>query len=364
MKELIDTITSNKIRRNQMSVKIGSAKYGGDYVKKKYAKLKDGESVYRIVPPIGELAERGIWSVFHKVHYGYKNSEGKMRPFVSPLVQNRNTKMIEQPDAALEFINKGKAELEKAKAAGNAALVEALNKKFGPKGQYNLDSNHYMNAIDTQGNIVILKIRHRAMLALKATIDSLRAEGVDPLSVEDGRFFSFRRTGNGLETTFQVNVLKEKLNVPGVGEVQRDVVHKLTPDLIDRLGKEAGDLNKLFKRPTSEEVARIVKEGARAVDEILNTSTKGSASEEPEDTYEDESEYEQPAAANATAQPTTVAQTTQAAPAAAPAPSTTAQTTPQTAAPKVESLSTPAKTTAQAINEQSDADFLKSLGLG
>jgi hypothetical protein len=358
MKELIETITNNKIRRNKMSVKIGNAKYGGDYVKKKYAKLKDGEAVFRILPPIGDLAEKGIWSQFYSIHYGYKNSQDKMRPFVSPLVKNRQTKMIEQPDAALDFINKGKAELDKAKASGNAALAEALNKKFGPKGQFNLDSNHYVNAIDTQGNIVILKMRHRAKLALDATIKRLREAGVDPLSVNDGRFFVFRRSGTGLDTTYQVDILKEKISVPGVGNVEKEVIHALTPELIERLGKEAGELNKLFKRPTSDEVARIVKEGARAVDEILDTGKD--KSEEPEDTFEDESDYEAPTAAKAETAPAS-APVSQA---AAPAPTVTAQATPSAAAPKAESLSTPAKTTAQAINEQSDADFLKSLGLG
>ena len=105
-----------------------------------------------------------------------------MRVFQSPLVKNRKTKMVEVADKALERIEKLKAELEKAKEAKNGELVERLMKLVGgQKAIYNMDSHHYVNAIDTQGNIGILKIRHRAKQALDATIKKLRDSGVDPL---------------------------------------------------------------------------------------------------------------------------------------------------------------------------------------
>jgi hypothetical protein len=254
-------------------MKIGKPKYGNDFVPTKYWKLKDGESTYRILPPLGELADDGIWSIFYKVHYGYRNSQGRMRVFQSSLVQNRKTKMTEVPDAAIERIDKLRAELEKAKAAGAGP---AINKFKELLQIYNLDNNHYVNAMDMQGNIGVLKLRHRAMKALEATIKKLNVDNVDPLSPEDGRFFTFTRSGNGLDTTFQVGVAQESFDVPNVGKVKRDIVHRLTPEVISRLGREARELHKLFKKPTAEEIARIVKESdletgkSRAVDEILD----------------------------------------------------------------------------------------------
>lgn len=342
----------------------GKARYGGEFTKRKYFKLKDGESIFRILPPMGALAEEGRWSMFYNIHYGYKDSAGKQRPFQSPLVKNRKTKMVEVADAALDHINSLKAQLEKAKQAGDGVAFEKVKKLLE---QYNLDSNHYLNVIDQQGNIGVLKIRHRAMLALQATIKQLRESGVDPLSVEDGRFFRFRRSGTGLETTFQVDILKEKLTVQGVGAVERDIVHVLTDELIARCGtvnkdgsftyKEAADLSLLFKRPTEQEVARIVKEGAKAVDEILGANSKTASdpsAEEVEDLSDDTIgtvESTQSEAVTKAAQ----APVTQAA-----AQTVTPATTP--AAPAV-SLSTPTKTTAQAVSDMSDEDFLKSLGL-
>src|SRR5271165_6262676 len=111
-----------------MSV-FGKAKFGGN--KRNYWKLKDGNAIFRILPPMGDLMEDGRWSVYYKIHYGYKNSAGKMRTFESPEVMNRKTKMIEVRDAALDRINSLKAELEAAKAAKNEELVKRLTALVG-----------------------------------------------------------------------------------------------------------------------------------------------------------------------------------------------------------------------------------------
>ena len=259
-------------------MKIGKSKYGSEFVPTKYWKLKDGESTFRILPPLGDLADDGIWSVFYKVHYGYRNTQGRMRVFQSCLEVDRRSKMVVVPDAAVERIERLKMELEKAKASGNRNAVEKFKQLLQ---QYNLDNNHYVNAMDTQGNIGVLKLRHRAKQALDAAIKKLNAQDIDPLSPDDGRFFTFTRSGQGLDTTFQVAVAQETLNIANVGEVKRDLVHKLTPEIIARLGKEARELHKLFKKPTSEEIARIVKESnletgeSTGIDAIFDTKGFG-----------------------------------------------------------------------------------------
>lgn len=332
-------------------MKLGKAKYGGEFTKRKYWRLQDGEATFRILPPMGDLADKGIWSQFYNVHYGYKNSKDQMRVFQSPLVKNRKTKMIEVPDAALERIEQLKAKFEEAKKNGDKALTEKLDKLVGQKGQFNLDNNHYVNAMDTQGNIGILKLRHRAKNALDATIKRLREQGVDPLSADDGRFFVFRRSGTGLDTTFQVDILQESLDIDGVGKVKRDLVHKLTDDIVTRLGNEAAKLDQLFKRPTSEQVARIVKEGARAVDEILDAKNDSST----EQVIEDDFETEEPT--QTASVPTQTAST--------PAPAPIAASVVQAATPTPAKAAVPATTTttAETVQSMSDEEFLKSLGL-
>jgi len=355
-------------------MKVGSAKYGTQYTKKKYFKLKDGESTFRILPPLGELADEGRWSQYYKIHYGYKNKDGALRPFESPLVENRKTKMIEVPDAALERIKLMKAKFEEAKKTGNQDLIKVLDKMVGQKGQYNLDANHYMNVIDEAGNIGVLKIRHRAKNALDATIKRLRDSGVDPLSPNDGRFFVFRRSGMGPDTAFQVDVKKEKLSVQGVGVVERDIVHVLTPEIIGRLATEAAELNKLFKKPTAEEVAEIVRTAdqdgkSTKIDEIF-ASKQGNDTDDYDDGDDSETgTTSTPSATSlstATAAPATPVQapvTTTPTQAATPVtPSAVPEAVQVAVAPKVESL-TPTKTTAQAVGGQTNEEFLKSIGL-
>lgn len=343
MKDTIETIRNHKIRRNNM--KIGKASYGG-FTKKKFFKLKEGSLSFRVLPPLGTLADQGKWSMFYKVHYGYKDSQGKLRPFQSSLVINRSTKMVDVPDAALERIQKMKSQLEDAKRTNNKEMIEKLNKFVGPKGLYNLDSNHYLNVIDESGNIGILKLRHRAKLVLDSAIKKLREEGIDPLSVDNGRFFTFTRNGMGLDTTFQVEVKQESFKVEGIGMVKRDVVHKLDDEIINRLSSEAADLSTLFKALSAEEIQSIVTNGVSAIDAIFSSNKTAATIEVSEDDgYDDDTYLDTPIPANS--------------PMAKPAPIQQATPAPVVAAPK------PAAPSAAmaSVTEQTDDDFLKSMGL-
>ncbi|MHA1675946.1 MAG: hypothetical protein ACTSU6_02095, partial [Candidatus Njordarchaeales archaeon] len=73
-------------------MKVGKTKYGGG---KKVFKLKDGDNVYRILPPLGKLADAGRYSQYYRVEWGYKNSKGQNRPFQDCRVVNRSNNMVE-----------------------------------------------------------------------------------------------------------------------------------------------------------------------------------------------------------------------------------------------------------------------------
>jgi hypothetical protein len=109
---------------------------------------------------------------------------------------------------------------------------------------------------------------------LDAEIEIFKNKGIDPRGVDTGIFFIFNKTGEGLNTTYTVRPLKETIDVPGIGRVERDVYHKLTDEIIARLETEAFKLDTLFPKITPEEVERIVKEGVKAVDEIFGVDAK------------------------------------------------------------------------------------------
>ena len=340
-----------------MSVK---ARFGTQRVKKNFFSLEDGDKVFRILPPLSELADSNPtlaslaamdgadrWSAFHRIHFGYKNSEGKLRTFVSPEVKNNKSGMIEVSDAAKERLNTLNAKLEEAKKSGNKAIEEQLSSLVGFGGLYNLDSHHYMNVVDQQGNVGLLKIRHKAKLALDTLLKQLHADGIDPLSKDDGRFIVFTRSGTNRDTAFSVRVLKEKVKVEGHGTMEKDVVSRLEDSLLSRLSTEATGLNRVAKILTAEEVKRVVETSnlmtgiSPYLDELF--SSKGSEQSDNTAAAQAETETSQPVAAPVQAAP--IAES-------APAPAAVARV-----APRVE----PVKTQSQILSNMSQEEFLASL---
>ena len=257
---------------------IGKSNLGGERKKKNYFKIKDGNNIYRILPAMFDLAANGRWSLFHRVEFGYVNSEGRMKPFISPRVVTRDG-MVEVESAAHLNRLKLKDEFETLKQtikqgldAGTITKDEAkaaLDEQKDLIRRYNLDSKHYMNVVNENGEIGLLKIPNTAKKALQPILDKLKSEGVDPMSVDNGRLFNFHRTGKSLDTVYTVSVVTDTINHPELGKVEKAKVSVLGDALLDRLNDEAFKLDQLFPTPSAEEVERIVNEGPNAVDEIL-----------------------------------------------------------------------------------------------
>lgn len=76
-----------------------------EFKKKKHFNTSKGDVIARIFPALGSADETKHYHVFHSVHFGYKNSEGKFRPFESPLEEKYDketkTKTVLVADAAL-----------------------------------------------------------------------------------------------------------------------------------------------------------------------------------------------------------------------------------------------------------------------
>ncbi|HLD91629.1 MAG TPA: hypothetical protein VI911_11580 [Patescibacteria group bacterium] len=273
-------------------MKIGSARYGGG---KKNFKIKDGDNIYGILPPMGELADKGKWSQYYRIEWGYKDSTGKNKPFQDVRVTNRKTKMVEIESAAhllresYEAHKKNVAELFKAGQATRDDVKEAaeLCKR------YNLECKHYMNVITPQGEIGLLKLGHRAKLALDGAIKSLRDQGIDPIGLE-GMYFNINRfvpPGKALDTTYTVTPYQENVSVLLNGKqqiVQQRKAYVLDEIILSRLDQEAYELNKLYPVITAEQVEEIVNQPTEAdvclaVDRILGKSDAPVIDDAPEE---------------------------------------------------------------------------------
>jgi hypothetical protein len=251
-------------------MKLGTPKY--EQSKRNYFSFKKNQNTFilRVLPPLGDLAETGKWSIYHRVEFGYTGSDGKMKPFLSPRVVNYGG-MVEVESEAHKRREMIKEQQSQAKRAGNSVVVEQCTKMLQ---KYNQDAKHHMNVIDLQGNIGLFKIGHKGFQALKAEVDRLRSEGVDPIGVENGRFFVFSRNGSGRDTLYTVTEYKQKQEIStpsGKMVAMVDFPHAITQSILSKLETDAFELDKIYPTVTPEEERRIVHEGAAAVDVILGS---------------------------------------------------------------------------------------------
>lgn len=251
-----------------MTMKLGTPKY--EQGSKNYFAFKKDQNTFilRVLPPMGNLADAGKWSAYHRVEFGHVGTDGRMKLFLSPRVVNYEG-MVEVESESHTRREMLKAQLEQAKAAKNVALQEQINNMLR---KYNQDAKHYMNVVDLQGNVGLFKIGHRGFQALKGEIERLRSEGVDPVGIENGRFFVFSRSGKNRDTVYTVTEYKQKqeMDTPN-GKVLVDVPfpHSINEAIMAKLGTDAFELDSVYPSVTAEEESRILHEGAAAVDAIL-----------------------------------------------------------------------------------------------
>jgi hypothetical protein len=327
----------------------GKASYGGGG-RKNYIKIKnDGkEVVVRLLPPFGSLAEKGRWAAFYATHFGYKDTKGKLRPFQSCEVKNHKTKMIEVLDPASQRIANIRAKQDEAKKVGNEALVAQLGELLQ---RFNLNKKWYMNVVDVQGNIGIISIPHKQKMALDEEIKKLQQQGVDPISMDNGRYFSFSKTGSGPQTTHVVRVYQEPVVVEGHGTLMKEKVSRIDSALEGRLAMEATDLSTLYPAPTPDEILRMVQGNETDVEQVMSRYGRNS-----ENSLVDSSEGEDddvPAAAPSLAV---------AAPSLAPAPAPVAMQT-SAAAQTVTSQPAAQASLAKDVSKMSNDEFLKLMGV-
>lgn len=254
-------------------MEIGQANYSTGN-KTTIAKIKDGDNIYRILPPLGSMAKEGKWNRFISVEWGYRDLKGNNRPFQDVRVVNYRTGMVEVESAAhlkREEVSREYKQVVDLYKSGKASQNDVAEAKKRTE-QFNLDKKYYLNAINLKGEIVLLKIGHKAKQGLDLEIKKLRDKGVDPLSLDNGRFFNINRTGTGLSTIYGVTVASESIDVEGIGRVQKELVHKIDDSIIRRLSNEAtdlGTLDKLYVVVTADQVRRMVEGGPAAVTSIL-----------------------------------------------------------------------------------------------
>jgi len=193
---------------------VGKANYNGQAVEKTpYYRLghkteAERTLIVRIAPPLGALAQDGIWARFVKQHFGYVlpfvTSKGEKKYFPATFLCPENTdrngnittpcpeceeirrqnKKVEAKEAELKNLGKSDEEIAVAVQPLKAWLKE-----------HNVDKKWNLVAKDTSGKWGFLTISYKAMKLLREQIKDLVDKGLDPLSGEKGVWWRFKRTG-------------------------------------------------------------------------------------------------------------------------------------------------------------------------
>jgi hypothetical protein len=242
---------------------LGEANYGGNKIVN--ARLKDGANgPFRLFPPIHVNKDTGRWSFYSKLHWGFtieKNGKTIPMPFECPEETDRETKKVTIPCAQCNVSRKRKEELVELlatlkKEGKSSAQISALSKPLVDYSKaYNLDKKHVIYAMNERQELVKLQIPHKSKQALDVEISKLAKKKIDPLKPSQGAWFVFTRTGNGMDTLHQVEVVKEETADGG----EKVKLAPLTPAIISRLLKDfPKDITKTSRRISSDQVKQLV----------------------------------------------------------------------------------------------------------
>jgi hypothetical protein len=301
----------------------------GGFTKKKRFYLADGSNLFRLLPPFGTMAEKGIIAKYWEV-YWVEGTDGRKRPMPSILKTKSNGKGMPKTvlvaDPMFDKVQSLRTKVEMLKKDKNQpeAVVNALEETLR---NLNLDKAYYLNVISPSGEIGVLKLRYTAFQNLKTRLDELDKDGIDPINVGEGIIFDFKKMkdDNG-KTVYPVDIATKTYRDPNTNRfVSEFQTYPIDENTLKRMDAEASDLGSLYKVLTPEEVALIATLDKRMVDRVYSRpeQVEESASEESEE-LEEEVSVKRPSSASPTAtSAATVAQSMPAAVTQATAPKST-----------------------------------------
>lgn len=225
------------IEANYEGTKTGKSQF------KPYHTIKEvGENIFRIAPPCRNLVtlSNPDYAVYNKIHFGYgvpddlNPDKMRHRPFYCIHKVNYKTKMVEVQCPECGKIESVKKEMEQLRAdltnKGHAEdyIKQALSPQVQWLSDHNLDNKWYGYAKNLAGEWNIIKIGHKAKLALDDRMKrTFKEDGIKALDPASGVWFKFTKNGlRGPNALTTVEVLKEKVDM---GNGQKGEMIKTAP---------------------------------------------------------------------------------------------------------------------------------------
>ena len=270
-----------------MSSPWATPKYGSDF---NYpVGLKDGDNIFRIIPPLFSQELTGKWALSHAQHFGYPTKSGdksipnnfycvEKSKFVSGelvvlqacpedvLIKEH----LEEWDTAKKTLTKqGKSETEIKVATDSLASFCRT---------HNRDFKWYLNVKWADGTFGCVKIAGKAKKAIDKRIAELqkRKVPIDPISADQGVWFRVTRTGKYLNTEYDAFIVTEEVAVNGQ-TYERIKAAPLSEADYAMAQEKCRDLTEVgIRRLTLEQVQLLVGSGGDpdVVDAVFKTGEK------------------------------------------------------------------------------------------
>lgn len=259
--------------------------------------LKEGTTVFRILPPIHSLEIKGLWSQSHSQHFGYtvlSNDKSKEVPRTFYCVEQYDyaTKKVIRECPECRKIQDTKETLEdtrrelKRDQRSEKAIADRVEPLVEWLKRHNLDRKVYINVLFADGTVGTLKIGWKTKKEMDRLINSLknpedvRTKPIDPIDADQGVWFEVVRSGKGLTTEYSVSVVTETLDVDVGGETVQVRKVKLAPlseDIYQKALQDCFDLSDVGIRrlPFDRVVALVNGPGdPESVEAIFSTAEK------------------------------------------------------------------------------------------
>jgi hypothetical protein len=238
-------------------VEIGRSNFSGknqNYTSQKWFYLKDNvDNIYRVLPPIKGLARTGEYMKFYAIHRNIPDTKARKRAFQCVEQKNRDG-IITQHCALCDRVRELEVQLKLAKDGG-ASKDQLQDFRMTHIMPLQVEKKFYINVVNQEGAIGILSVPYKLGKSLELLGKQWEGRGFD-ITGMNGVFLNFKKV-NRFKGDKEVQYSVDAYMAPTADGQFNLLKHELTPEVVQRLGSEAGNLANLFKTIEVDQVSML-----------------------------------------------------------------------------------------------------------
>ena len=248
-------------------------------------KVKDGNNIFRILPPFGETSNGYPYRKW-QIIWGLQDPEsGRARPFASSMTSEKKCPVTEYVAQLKKHAESLKTQLATSGVSeeDSKARLSTLNKliqDLSPKTVY------IYNAADKAGEVGLLELKSTAHKKMKTEMSTyIHDYNQDPTSLnsedtDSGVWFNITRTGEGRDTEYDVKKFQTKTKAPN-GKISFEDDRSPLPDsVVENYDNLAYDLGSVYQVKSYDELAEILAANMETLIELCPDADLGAFEKE------------------------------------------------------------------------------------